>query len=151
MAAYFLYRRGRAGLFELLGGLVLVAIGPALLPTHYELGRFVLVCGFAFIVAGVPQLELAGRLAFPRWMVYVGDASFSIYLLHSNLSGLLLKIFAKTHVYSTLGKGPTYLLVLAFTVPLGCLAYAVVERPLLRTLRRGRQRPFHATPTDQRA
>ena len=156
MGAYRLYRRGGAGLFELLGGLVLAAVGLWLLATlaaYYDLGRFILVCGFAFMLAGVAQLELAGRLALPRWLVYVGDASYSIYLLHNSLSGLLLKIFIKTDVYAALGKGPTYLLVLALSIPLGCLVYAIIEKPLLAALRRRKQPqlPAEPVPTDRGA
>jgi exopolysaccharide production protein ExoZ len=152
MGAYWVYRRGGSGLAEVLGGVALLAAAFIALPVHYAIARLVLVLGFALLLAGVTKLELSGRLAFPRWAIYVGDASYSLYLLHESLAGLLLKVLMKTHVADALGRGLTYLVVLGLTVPLGCLAYATIEKPLLHALRRRKPRVTAAALTgDQRA
>ena len=71
----------------------------------------------------------------PAFLVFIGNATYSLDLIHEQVSGLLLKVLIRTGLYALLGSGVTYALVLLLTVAGGCLAYVLVERPLLRLLR----------------
>ncbi|HSW16293.1 MAG TPA: hypothetical protein VLJ86_03645, partial [Ramlibacter sp.] len=105
-------------------------------------GEFPLVMGFALLLAGVTRLEsLRGHLPVPRVLTEVGDASYSLYLLHLPLSGLLLKLCGVSRLHRALGGEATYLLVLAGAVALSWVAYRWVEAPLLELLRGWRPAP----------
>ena len=90
----------------------------------------------AVIVAGALAAEPYIRGAWSRWTVYLGDASYTIYLLHWPLLLLLLRL-AQT-------IGPP--IPAAFMIPAGImlaiggsvLAYALIEQPLKK---RFRERP----------
>ena len=90
------------------------------------------------MLAGLCAMDLQAtrRPAWLRWpsaWLAVGDASYSLYLLHLPLSGLLLKVFASS---GALPPRAMYLVVLALVIVLSWLAYAGVERPLVQGLRR---------------
>lgn len=141
MIAFLLYRRGGNGLAETLGGLILAVATVAATPWRQELSPLTLAAGLAFMLAGLAKLEQADLLSVPGWLAFVGNASYSIYLTHINVEGLLLKIAAKLGLDALLGPGVRYILLLLATVALGCLAYVLVERPLLAWLarRQGRE------------
>lgn len=136
MGAFWLYRRPGWGSIELpLGGFcVMSALIQAPFPEEWS--RPLLVVGFALMLAGMTKLERAGYLSSPYVLALTGDASYTIYLLHSNLEGTLLKIAMKIHLQRVIGQGATFLVVLAGAVTLGCGIYRWVERPLLEMLRR---------------
>lgn len=136
MAAFLQYRRGGSGLTELLLGLCLATGALAGLDRGPRLAPLVLVCGFGLALAGIAKLEAAGRLTVPTFMVFMGNATYSLYLIHELVSGLLLKVLIRSGAYGVLGSALTYVAVLAMTVVAGCLAYVVVEKPLLAALRR---------------
>jgi exopolysaccharide production protein ExoZ len=140
MAAYFLYRRSGSGLPYFFLGLCVVAAVAVAWPFGYRLAPLLLVSGFAIAMAGVARLESAGHVTFSPYLVFIGNASYSIYLLHESLSGLLLKIMIKSNLHSLLGNGLVYLIVLIGTIALGCLAYSSVEKPLLTWIRRRSQK-----------
>jgi exopolysaccharide production protein ExoZ len=136
MAAYLQYRRRGSGLAELLVGLCLAAAALAGLDREPRLAPLVLVCGFALALAGIAKFEGAGRFAVPAVLVFMGNATYSLYLVHESVSGLLLKVLIRSGAYDALGSALTYFAVLAVTVAAGCLAYVLVEKPLLAALRR---------------
>lgn len=141
MIACLLYRKGSGkGLVETLGGLSLAVAAVATSPWRQELSPLTLAVGLAFMLAGLAKLERAGLLAVPRWLAFVGNASYSIYLIHINVEGLLLKVAGKLHLDELLGPELRYVVLLALTVGAGCLAYVLVERPLLGWLARRRVR-----------
>lgn len=91
---------------------------------------------FGVILAGAAALELRGRLRLPLWLGIVGDASYSIYLLHEHLetySARALKLAGITPTTAPIGS---FWLILAITIVGGCVAYVCVERPLLRAMRK---------------
>jgi peptidoglycan/LPS O-acetylase OafA/YrhL len=140
MAAYLLYRQGGKGLVETGAGLALALATLAAPSWRQDLSPLALAAGLALMLAGVAKLERAGALVVPRWLGFVGNASYSIYLTHINVEGLLLKIAAKLHVGAVLGPALTYVVLLAATGAVGCLAYVLVERPLLGMLATQRAR-----------
>ena len=89
----------------------------------------------ALLVIGAVSLEAAGRL--PRWaaLARLGDASFSIYLIHHPLMALFNRII-----------GPTdpllfFALAMALSIGAGLACHCWIERPLLALFRR----PYRAS------
>jgi len=148
MGAYWLYRRGGRGLYEFAAGVVITIAAAITLDLPYKLSYLALVLGFALLVAGATKMELAGYIKVPAFLNYIGNASYTIYLTHLAIQGLLLKIAMASGFYRTAGAHATYLLVLSATIALGCLAYAVVERPVITWLQRRHKKPRHAPPAD---
>lgn len=91
--------------------------------------------GSVLILAGLIQAERSGRLHTPSWLVFLGDSSYSIYLVHFPALSLLAKAvkLARLDAYV---PGPLLFVLLAGTAVLaGCLFHVAVERPLLRYFR----------------
>jgi peptidoglycan/LPS O-acetylase OafA/YrhL len=139
MVAFLWYRRGGKGLVETVAGLSL-SVAALALELRLDVSRLALASGLALMLAGLAKLETSGSLHIPRWLAFVGNASYSIYLTHINVEGLLLKIAAKLHVRDLFGPAMTFTVLLVATVGAGCLAYVLVERPLLAMFGRRRNR-----------
>jgi exopolysaccharide production protein ExoZ len=148
MAAFLQYRRAGSGLAELLVGLCLAAAALAALERVPRLAPLLLVCGFALALAGIAKFEGAGRFTVPAFLVFMGNATYSLYLVHESVSGLLLKVLIRSGAYDALGGALAYAAVLVATVGAGCLAYLLVEKPLLAALRRRPPAPV-ARPVPQ--
>ena len=135
MGAFWLYRRGGRGIAEFTLGLFIstVALSTTSLPN--QLSPLFLALGFALVLAGATKLELSGDLRIPQFLGLIGDASYTIYLTHVSLQGVLLKIAMKTHLHQAIGSGATFIVVLLGTILLGCFLYLTLEQPLLNALR----------------
>lgn len=106
--------------------------------------RAVLAVGMAALLPGVLRFEEQVRVPRMRLLTLLGDASYSLYLLHLALQGLLLKLSLKLDLVQRLGLGGVYFLVLAGSAAGACVAYLLVEKPLLAYIRsrnRGGWRP----------
>jgi peptidoglycan/LPS O-acetylase OafA/YrhL len=96
----------------------------------------------AAIVYGAVALEARdGRIA-PRWLVSLGDASYSMYLWHGYLLGALVIAFERLHPNGTLAD-LTFIAVAYIVVAAGSIAiYRLVEKPILKAFQRlGRMAP----------
>jgi len=140
MGAFWLYRRGGHGVAELILGIFLSTAALVTMPLPHDLSPLLTVFGFALVLAGATKLELSGHSYIPSFLGVIGDASYTIYLVHVSFEGVLLKIAMKAHLHQIIGAGATYIAVLTGTIALGCLAYFAIERPLLKTLRRTNER-----------
>jgi peptidoglycan/LPS O-acetylase OafA/YrhL len=84
--------------------------------------------GSALFVYAVCVAEWRGRIA-PRWMIQIGNASYSIYLGHE------LALFATRYVSWQLGVSTpvggwlTILAALLATIGIGLVSYRFFERP----------------------
>jgi len=102
-------------------------------------GRGVLVgltagVGAACILLGAALLERRSRLTIPRWLVLLGDASYSIYLIHLMAISAVAR-FAYAHWrHLPVPIGGWMLLFILLGVGVGIVTHYVVERPLLRAL-----------------
>ncbi|WP_263382315.1 acyltransferase family protein [Granulicella arctica] len=100
--------------------------------------RTYMVSGFGSMLAllGASEMERFQRLSIPRWLVFLGDASYAIYLIHypviSHLAHLCFRLDAHLH----LPVGLWMLMLLLAGTGAGSLLHVVVERPLLNWLRR---------------
>jgi len=91
----------------------------------------------AMIVTGLIAIEIAGKLPKSPPLLLLGNASYSIYLVHLFPLAIFRTAWSRLH-FSTQGYGPALLFV-AICVLIGSLAgiaaYARIERPLLEFLR----------------
>jgi peptidoglycan/LPS O-acetylase OafA/YrhL len=94
---------------------------------------------------GVPALLLIsalvlGRktesLSFPRGLVFLGDASYSIYLTHSIVLTLIRVGYDRLRVLQRLPHDVHYLVSILAIVIVGALSYLWVEKPLLTFCRK---------------
>jgi exopolysaccharide production protein ExoZ len=131
----------------LLGTLSLLA------STRFDHGEYLrgLVWGvpsFLIVLGAALEKDVTER----RWLTYVGDASYSIYLTHAFLTLAYGMAFQKLHGLQA--AQPDMLIVGAtlFTIACTSCAYPLVEKPLTALLTRpsGRQdRPQQAVPSPE--
>jgi peptidoglycan/LPS O-acetylase OafA/YrhL len=136
MAACWLYRRGGNGFMEFGAGLAIALVAAVTMGLPNNLSPLILAIGFALLVAGATKMELGGYIKVPDFLNYIGNASYTIYLAHIPILGVLMKIALASGMYGAVGARATYVVVLAATIASGCAGYALFERPLLALLRR---------------
>jgi exopolysaccharide production protein ExoZ len=122
-----------AGVFILFGfGLILIV------PMISENAR-VLTWGIpAFvIVAGAVSLERFVAPVLPRWLLTLGDASYSIYLSHGFVLpafGILVSTIVSRGFWA---EGLTIILCLLVSSIAGWIVFILIESPMLHAMRRG--------------
>ncbi|MBI3770615.1 MAG: acyltransferase [Deltaproteobacteria bacterium] len=106
-----------------------------LIGDHHSIRNFALPY-LALIVAGVAY-ELGGTRRYPRLLMLLGNASYSIYLSHYylvlDLNGRLGRY---PQIESVLGRDGERLLVCMIILALGVACWALIERPLHALARR---------------
>jgi exopolysaccharide production protein ExoZ len=120
------------------GGLVLAGLASIIILPMVSENMRVLTWGMpAFaIVAGVVSLEPFVASALPRWLLSLGDASYSIYLSHGFVLpalGLLVGRLASSGLST---EGLTIILCLLLSSLTGWVVFILIEYPMLRALRR---------------
>ena len=90
--------------------------------------------GAAALLYGGIMLERQQRLTSPRWLTLLGDASYSIYLVHFMVISAVAR-FAHAHMRQIPIPDAAWMLGLVLCgTATGLAAYYAVERPLLRLL-----------------
>ncbi|MFD2740027.1 acyltransferase family protein [Sulfitobacter aestuarii] len=100
--------------------------------------------GGAFIIAALAALENAARLRVPQFLVFLGNASYAIYLIHIAAMSITAFVLKKLG----LGDLPTPVLAILLFVGAmlaGGLLHVFAEKPIISALRRGRIRRAAAT------
>jgi exopolysaccharide production protein ExoZ len=120
------------------GGLVLVGFGSILTLTMVSENTRVLTWGIpAFaIVAGAVSLEPSVAPRMPRWLLALGDASYSIYLSHGFVLPVLGLLFGRLASPGLWAEGLATILCLLFSSLIGWVVFILIESPMLRALRR---------------
>jgi exopolysaccharide production protein ExoZ len=80
------------------------------------------------VLAGIVMIERGGSMPWPRWLVALGDASFSIYLVQG------LTIEAARNLYWPDWRIGACAYVIS-TIVTGLIAHRVLEKPLMRFLK----------------
>jgi peptidoglycan/LPS O-acetylase OafA/YrhL len=88
------------------------------------------------IVAGAVSLEPLVAPALPRWLLVLGDASYSIYLSHGFVLSALMLLIGRFVVPGLWAEAMTIILCLAVSSIAGWVMYVLVENPILQRLRR---------------
>ena len=86
--------------------------------------------GSALTLAGLVQAERSGLLQPPRWLVYLGNASYGIYLVHFLGLSILAKIAKAGHLDEYLPGTVLFGLHVAGAIAIGCAFHHVVEHPI---------------------
>lgn len=85
---------------------------------------------FAVLIVGLAAVEQYSRACSQRFMVFIGTASYSIYLTHTN-AGLLL---SKTGVFGWAGNSSDFLICVLFLVlastAAGIIFHLLIEAPI---------------------
>ena len=131
----------------LLTGMIEIYGRPLSMPEHV----FGYTTGSVLIMAGAIGAERSGLLHVPRWLVFLGDASYSIYLVHFPALSLLAKVVQKLRLDSWIPSPLLFCLLAASAVGVGCLFHLAVERPLLKLLRRRAARGVAAEAVQRKA
>jgi exopolysaccharide production protein ExoZ len=120
------------------GGLALAGLASIILLPMVSENIRVLTWGIpAFaIVAGVVSLEPFVASALPRWLLSLGDASYSIYLSHGFVLPALGLLVGRLASSGLLTEGLTIILCLLLSSLTGWVVFILIEYPMLRALRR---------------
>lgn len=131
-ACYFVEKQSRrVAWLVLAAGFLVLAI--AARESYDPANQVVYAMSFGLLISGAAAMERHGALRPPLWLGFIGDASYSIYLLHEHLQTYGLRALRKIGLTSH--GAMLFAIVFAITVIGGCLAYQFLERPLLRWLR----------------
>ncbi len=151
-AAYRLYSRSSTTIAypSVLVGLLGIAYGiysadfdaPPLSQSNV-ISMFSLAIGFGALVLGLALLDRFFNSARGGFFAMLGDASYSIYLVHSAAVSLFYIVAKKIGVYA-LGGEILYVLCVAFATIVGILAYLLCERPMLKYIKRFTSRGKYA-------
>ena len=88
--------------------------------------------GSFFLLIGLVQLEAAGSLRVPGWLNLLGDASYSIYLIHFPLLSLVMRVVSPASRRLPVPLWIWFTLLAVFATGAGVVFHLVIERPLLR-------------------
>ncbi|MES2675337.1 MAG: acyltransferase [Pseudomonadota bacterium] len=105
-------------------------------PFAYEC-RFLFGLSFSALVLGSVLLEHGKALPIPRWMVLIGDASYSIYLIHNPLNSVTGRLIGRFQGFATWGVG--MLVGVISSIIAGVIYHFIIEKPLIRLFRRGKE------------
>lgn len=128
-----------SGSLLFLAGAYIFNHGIYILPADvsYGLNRVVLfgVPSFLIILALV-KMELNKRVRVKKIFLYLGDASYSLYLIHLPLVVALYKVIAKLHISNSWILGLLNCLLFCTVCFIGIMIYLKIETPLIKKLNR---------------
>lgn len=88
------------------------------------------------ILCALVELEKSQGWRAPGWLRFSGDASYSIYLVHLPLLTLYVRIIYARHLEASVPLPVLFAIGLVIGVVSGLLFYALVERPIQRSLKK---------------
>ncbi|MBZ8180246.1 acyltransferase family protein [Oscillatoria salina] len=88
------------------------------------------------MLIGAASLDINKGTDVPNFVNYLGDASYSIYLIHSPIISALTQIAAKLNLVNLIGNSLIINLPIGIvSVGIGCVFYSIVEKPVVEFLR----------------
>ncbi|MCA1041523.1 acyltransferase [Bacillus infantis] len=88
-----------------------------------------------FIIIGIASIDLKKDIQIPKQLNYLGNAAFSIYLVHNLVLDLSAELFSRYPVYETLGGWILSAAFFAMMLSAGCLVHTYLEKPLVSKLK----------------
>jgi exopolysaccharide production protein ExoZ len=89
----------------------------------------------AILIYGLVNLDLSQKVKNNKVLLFLGDASYSIYLTHTLAIYFCILILNEFRLFEVFGPQITVTLCIIFTVVSTCLFYIFVEKPVLGFLR----------------
>jgi peptidoglycan/LPS O-acetylase OafA/YrhL len=90
------------------------------------------------IVISAASIDLNKSLEVPRVFTYIGDASYSIYLIHGPVVSILTTLIAKSNLVARIPE--TFLILSIITaitaVGISCIFHSFIEKPLIELCRK---------------
>jgi exopolysaccharide production protein ExoZ len=90
----------------------------------------------ALLIVGSASIDLNDSPKVPKILTYLGDASYSIFLLHSPIVSAITKVVQKANLGKYYDGFFAPSLVALMAVVAGCLFYSLIEKPLTVYLRK---------------
>ncbi|HEY9803818.1 MAG TPA: acyltransferase [Leptolyngbyaceae cyanobacterium] len=129
--------------YKIKWGMVLLSIG-AFLYTLSAINYYHKIVNFSPVITfGIPSVllllgfayvEVTKNIQVPKLLVYLGDASYSIYLAHgfaiNNLSKIVQRIYPNVTENIFL-LSITGIVVALLSIVFGCLVFSLIEKPLI--------------------
>jgi exopolysaccharide production protein ExoZ len=110
-----------------------------------EAVRLIGGAGAAGIVLGAAFIERSGTLNIPRWLTGLGNASYSIYLVHFMVISAVAR-FSYSHLRQLpIPIGGWMLLLILSGISAGIVSHYAIERPLLGLLGKKSSSPPNST------
>jgi exopolysaccharide production protein ExoZ len=131
------YRRGLLRLPPAVAGVVLLA-GFAVMLSPSGANFEVNCCAATAMVAGTVALDAMGTTPRIAWLMLLGDASYSLYLLHPFIFGMTRVVWNHLHLRGPVGAASFAVVSLAAAAAAAVLSYRLIERPALTLLTRRR-------------
>lgn len=91
----------------------------------------------AMLITGLAALEFRQKIKVPEVMVLLGNASYSMYIVHVPI---IMTVLKNINIQYATNKGVLLLLVLAILL-LAILSYWYIEKPILRWLKEYKRKP----------
>jgi len=98
--------------------------------------HFLLVPAFLALILGGVLIERAYNIRFPSVLTLLGDASYSIYLVHSAAISAIVLVSRKLGLIESMGLELFFVFAFIAATFVGILAYFIVEKPLIRLSKR---------------
>ena len=95
-------------------------------------GGFLLVCGLSLG-------EMAGRFRTPRFLEYLGETSYSLYLIHLPVVTVVAQLWLHFHLREWLPDSGAYISMVIVALILSCAFFELVEKPIIAFGRRRRE------------
>ncbi len=132
------YRLPRPLLLTVLATLAFAAAGLAedagLLTMAGQMSDLLFGVSSVVIVAGLAAAERQGKLRISPAAVFLGDASYSLYLIHTVVIGLTVRVMATLGIVRLLPLGVVFALAALTALVSGIVLHVLIERRLLRWL-----------------
>ncbi|MBD2388124.1 acyltransferase family protein [Cylindrospermum sp. FACHB-282] len=87
------------------------------------------------ILIGIAALDLNKDIRVPNILVYLGDASYSIYLVHGSVINISTNLIAKMNLQNLFQNDLSSLFIVVMALIGGCLVHSYIEKPLLKVIK----------------
>jgi peptidoglycan/LPS O-acetylase OafA/YrhL len=87
------------------------------------------------IILGAAALDLSKQIRVPNLLLYLGDASYSIYLVHGSVINISTNLIAKMNLQYLFQNDFSSLGIMLLSLVSGCLFHSYVEKPLLSVIK----------------
>ncbi len=130
-------RFGRFGAAFMVAGVILFILSCALLPTFLPANQRMLFYGipFALLIMGAAAKDLADPPRVPGFLAYLGEASYSIFLVHLPSISLCYRVWNMLGFDVRFGYFACSMATIVVAVAGGCLFYSLVEKRVMKALR----------------